>query len=63
VIYWLRVQMIRKRRASVSRYYDKYGTTALCVGLVAATAVTFILRVREDGWFREQGGGVVKGEL
>ena len=55
VIYWLRVQMIRKRRASVSRYYDKYGTTALCVGLVAATAVTFILRVREDGWFRDQG--------
>jgi len=51
VIYWLRVQMIRKRRASVSRYYDKYGTTGLCVGLVIATAVSFFFRIREDGWF------------
>ncbi|KIW15663.1 hypothetical protein PV08_05712 [Exophiala spinifera] len=50
VIYWLRVQMIRKRRASVSRYYDKYGSTALCAGLFAATAVTFVFRVRESGW-------------
>ncbi|KAL6249789.1 vacuolar transporter chaperone [Rhinocladiella similis] len=49
-IYWLRVQMIRKRRASVSRYYDKYGTTALCVGLLAATAITFVFRVKESGW-------------
>lgn len=52
-MYWLRVQMIRKRRASVSRYYDKYGTTALCIGLVAATAVSFFFRIKEDGWFRE----------
>ncbi len=51
VIYWLRVQMIRKRRASVSRYYDKYGTTGLCIGLFAATAVSFFFRIREDGWF------------
>lgn len=51
VIYWLRVQMIRKRRASVSRYYDKYGTTALCVGLLAATGVSFAFRIKEDGWF------------
>jgi SPX domain protein involved in polyphosphate accumulation/uncharacterized membrane protein YidH (DUF202 family) len=55
-IYWLRVEMIRKRRASVSRYYDRYGTTGLCVGLVAATAVTFALRIREDGWFRQPDG-------
>ncbi|KAJ9608340.1 vacuolar transporter chaperone [Cladophialophora chaetospira] len=54
VIYWLRVQMIRKRRASVSRYYDKYGTTGLCVGLFAATAISFVLRIREDGWFLKQ---------
>ncbi|OAL33710.1 hypothetical protein AYO20_07048 [Fonsecaea nubica] len=53
VIYYLRVQMIRKRRASVSRYYDKYGTTALCVGLLAATAVTFIFRIKENGWFQQ----------
>ncbi|KIX05912.1 uncharacterized protein Z518_03886 [Rhinocladiella mackenziei CBS 650.93] len=51
VIYWLRVQMIRKRRASISRYYDKYGTTGLCIGLVAATAITFVFRIKEDGWF------------
>ncbi|KAK5451421.1 vacuolar transporter chaperone [Exophiala xenobiotica] len=50
VIYWLRVQMIRKRRASISRYYDRYGTTALCVGLLVATALTFVFRVRENGW-------------
>ncbi|KAL2440767.1 Vacuolar transporter chaperone complex subunit 4 [Exophiala dermatitidis] len=51
-IYYLRVQMIRKRRASVSRYYDKYGTTALCMGLLAATAVSFAFRIRQDGWFQ-----------
>jgi SPX domain protein involved in polyphosphate accumulation/uncharacterized membrane protein YidH (DUF202 family) len=57
VIYWLRVQMIRKRRASVSRYYDKYGTTGLCIGLLAATAVSFFFRIKEDGWFQKQGFG------
>lgn len=51
VIYWLRVQMIRKRRASISRYYDKWGTSGLCAGLFAATAVSFFFRIREDGWF------------
>ena len=61
IIYWLRVQMIRKRRASVSRYYDKYGTTALCVGLFAATAVSFVFRIKQDGWFGEQHGNVVSG--
>jgi len=50
VIYWLRVQMIRKRRASINRYYDKYGTTGLCILLLAATGLTFGLRIREDGW-------------
>ncbi|KAI1611616.1 VTC domain-containing protein [Exophiala viscosa] len=50
VIYWLRVEMIRKRRATVSRYYDKYGTTGLCIGLFTATAITFIFRIKENGW-------------
>lgn len=50
-IYWLRVQMIRKRRATVSRYYDKWGATALCAGLLAVTLANFGLRIREDGWF------------
>ena len=53
VIYYLRVQMIRTRRASYSRYYDKYGTSALCAGLLLATAASFVLRIREDGWFQK----------
>ena len=52
-IYYLRVQMIRKRRATVSRYYDKWGPTGLCAGLLAATLVNFALKVREDGWFQK----------
>lgn len=47
VIYSLRVKMIRKRRAQVGgRYYDKYGTSLLCVGLLAATAVSFAVRLK-----------------
>lgn len=47
VIYALRVSMIRKRRAQVGgRYYDKWGTSLLCVGLLAATAVSFGLRFK-----------------
>lgn len=53
VIYMLRVQMIRNRRASYGRYYDKWGTSALCAGLLAATVVSFGLRIRADGWFEE----------
>ena len=56
IMYALRVQMIRSRRASIGRYYDKYGTTALCVGLLAATVVSFVFRIREDGWFRQIDG-------
>ncbi len=53
VIYMLRVQMIRNRRASYGRYYDKWGTSALCAGLLAATVVSFGLRIREDGWLQK----------
>ena len=56
-IYWLRVQMIRKRRASISRYYDKWGTSGLCFGLFLATAVSFFFRIREDGWFEKEALG------
>ena len=51
-IYYLRVEMIRKRRASVARYYDKYGPTCLCLGLLAATIVNFVFKIKEDGWFQ-----------
>jgi hypothetical protein len=50
VLYLWRVDMIRKRRAV--RYHDKYGPTALCLGLLAAVMVNFVFRIREDGWFR-----------
>jgi SPX domain protein involved in polyphosphate accumulation/uncharacterized membrane protein YidH (DUF202 family) len=51
VNYSLRVQMIRKRRASLSRYYDKWGPTALCLMLLTATIVNFVFKIRQDGWF------------
>ncbi|ETN39276.1 uncharacterized protein HMPREF1541_05499 [Cyphellophora europaea CBS 101466] len=51
VIYALRVEMIRTRRANINRYYDKWGTSALCAGLFVATCVSFGFRIREDGWF------------
>lgn len=47
VIYSLRVSMIRSRRAQVGgRYYDKWGTSLLCVGLLTATAVSFGFRFK-----------------
>lgn len=52
VMYALRVQMIRKRRANINRYYDKWGTSALCAGLFVATMASFVFRIREDGWFQ-----------
>jgi SPX domain protein involved in polyphosphate accumulation/uncharacterized membrane protein YidH (DUF202 family) len=58
-IYYLRVEMIRKRRANVARYYDKYGPTFLCIGLLAATIVNFVFKIREDGWFQTKVEGAV----
>lgn len=49
-IYLLRVKMIRERRASVNRYYDKWGPSFLCLGLFAASAATFVLRLNHSGW-------------
>ncbi|RMZ80933.1 hypothetical protein DV737_g2789, partial [Chaetothyriales sp. CBS 132003] len=51
VMYILRVDLIRKRRARLSRYYDKWGTTLLCFSLFGVTVANFVLRIREDGWF------------
>ena len=53
-MYYLRVQMVRKRRANLSRYYDRWGTTGLCLGLLAATLVNFVYKVQEVGWSQEQ---------
>ena len=53
IIYALRVQMIRNRRATINRYYDKWGTSALCAGLFLATMTSFVFRIREDGWFEK----------
>jgi SPX domain protein involved in polyphosphate accumulation/uncharacterized membrane protein YidH (DUF202 family) len=66
-IYYLRVQMIRTRRANLARYYDKYGPTFLCIGLLAATIVNFVFKIRENGWFQKSAEGaagkVLFGEL
>ena len=49
--YFVRVQMIRNRRASLSRYHDKWGTSFLCVLLLVATLVNFVFKIKQDGWF------------
>jgi SPX domain protein involved in polyphosphate accumulation/uncharacterized membrane protein YidH (DUF202 family) len=54
--YYLRVQLIRNRRASLSRYYDRWGPTALCVMLFVATLVNFVFVIREDGWLGSRDG-------
>lgn len=46
-LYLWRVDKIRKRRAVV--YHDKWGPSALCVGLFVAVAVSFGVRWREGG--------------
>ena len=51
VIYLYRSKAIRERRAA--RYYDKWGPTVLCLGLVAAVGVSFGVRVAGEG-----GGGL-----
>ena len=43
VLYLWRVRMIRGRRAV--RYHDKWGPTFLCIGLLAAVAVSFGVRL------------------
>ncbi|ERF73121.1 hypothetical protein EPUS_09195 [Endocarpon pusillum Z07020] len=57
--YYLRVQMIRERRASLGRYYDKWGPTVLCVMLFVATVINFAFVIKEEGWFdrRDEGEG------
>ncbi|KAK8206286.1 VTC domain-containing protein [Phyllosticta capitalensis] len=49
-LYLWRVDKIRNRRAV--RYHDKYGPTALCLGLFCAVLVSFVMRMSagEDGW-------------
>lgn len=55
VLYLWRVRMIRGRRAV--RYHDKYGPTALCIGLFIAVAISFGVRVGMGG-----GGGGLRGD-
>ena len=45
-LYLWRVQMIRGRRAV--RYYDKWGPSLLCLGLAAAVAISFGVRVGSE---------------
>ena len=48
VLYLWRVNMIRGRRAV--RYHDRWGPSVLCIGLFAAVAVNFGIRLGEEGW-------------
>lgn len=50
VLYLWRVRMIRARRAV--RYHDRYGPTALCLGLLVAVAVNFGVRLGDSGLMR-----------
>ncbi|KAF2640421.1 SPX-domain-containing protein [Massarina eburnea CBS 473.64] len=47
-LYLWRVRMIRKRRAVT--YHDRVGPTALCLGLLAAVAVSFGFRLGKGGF-------------
>lgn len=47
VLYVWRVDKIRKRRDVKRIYYEKWGPTFLCLGLVAAVLVNFILRAKQ----------------
>ncbi|OKL55620.1 Vacuolar transporter chaperone 4 [Talaromyces atroroseus] len=46
MLYVWRVDKIRKRRDVKRIYYEKWGPTMLCLGLLLAVLVNFILRVR-----------------
>lgn len=46
-LYLWRVDKIKKRRAV--NYHDRWGPSVLCLGLVAAVAVSFGFRVRYGG--------------
>ena len=48
-IYLWRVRMIGQRRTV--RYHDWFGPSVLCGGLLTAVVVSFVVRVRSDGWF------------
>lgn len=55
-LYLWRVRKIRERRAVV--YHDKWGPTLLCIGLLAAVAVSFGYRLGKGGY-----DGGLKGDL
>lgn len=47
VLYVWRVDKIRKRRDVKRIYYEKWGPTFLCLGIVAAVLMNFILRAKK----------------
>ncbi|KAF3051304.1 vacuolar transporter chaperone [Didymella keratinophila] len=55
-LYLWRVRKIRERRAVV--YHDKWGPTLLCLGLLAAVAISFGYRLGKGGY-----NGGLKGDL
>ncbi|KAL2002635.1 hypothetical protein VTN02DRAFT_6343 [Thermoascus thermophilus] len=57
VLYIWRVDKIRKRRDVKRVYHEKWGPTLLCIGLVAAVALNFGLRIKHGGIMHEHDGG------
>ena len=53
MLYIWRVDKIRKRRDVKRVYYEKWGPTALGIGLVLAVLINFGLRVREAGFMSQ----------
>jgi uncharacterized membrane protein YidH (DUF202 family) len=50
ILYVWRVDKIRKRRDVKRVYHEKWGPTLLCLGLLTAVLVNFILRIRHGGF-------------
>jgi len=62
LLYMWRVDNIRKRRDVRRVYHEKWGPTALCVGLVVAVFVNFALKVKDGSFAKtpDHGGGHIK---
>lgn len=50
ILYIWRVDKIRKRRDVKRVYHEKWGPTILCLGLLTAVLVNFILRIQHGGF-------------
>lgn len=63
MLYIWRVDKIRKRRDVKRVYYEKWGPTALGLGLILAVVINFGLRVRQGGFTAPDDPGFGKGHI